>query len=337
MTAPFGGGFFRTHDGTSDDDDAPDAPDATLQLLAGALAASIGELQAPPELQFIPGGDNTEFFLQGQQAGQGQILDSVYSSIWQGLQTYGKAFGLSNDTMFQFFSFNWDNGGAQYVDRALNTRASGPSDGGAGDAMAKDFFMGSIEGYNLLVSSVWDWFNRKSPVDLGQYGKPSGPGGSGSGRRGLSEQDIRNQFDLDQLSEAADSIWRGMLLEDTADSRSMARAYVDAMVAGKGEVKIDFTEFIRQRAMKTDRFAAIYQNKPSSLSPEQYMAPYFAAAQQVARPDTADDIAIGGAQFGSDANTFGARLRRTDEATSSSNFINELQGRLSGLSGVFRG
>ena len=72
-------------------------------------------------------------------------------------------------------------------------------------------------------------------------------------------------------------------------------------------------------------------------SEEDYLLPYFAAAQQLSRPNAAGGIAISGAQFGASAQSFGQRLRRTKTATSSAPFLNELEGRLRHLNGVLKG
>ncbi len=178
-------------------------------------------------------------------------------------------------------------------------------------------------------------------MDLGEYPTAEltgGPGGrGGGGRTGPTAQEIRDQFDIEELSEAAANLWRGMLLTDDADTRGMAKAYIDAMVAGKGKKKIDFVEFIRNKAKATDRYASIYRNKPDSMSEEQYLAPYFQSAMQVVNPHDADEIAIGGAQFGASSEAFAARLRRSEAATGSAPFINELQERLGALNRLFKG
>jgi hypothetical protein len=109
------------------------------------------------------------------------------------------------------------------------------------------------------------------------------------------------------------------------------------MVEHMGKKKIDFDTFIRNKARETARYASIYRSKPDALTEEQFLQPYYQSALQIVRPDNADEVAIGGAQFGSDASTFAARLRRTDESTSSSNFINELEQRMTGLNNLFKG
>ena len=120
-------------------------------------------------------------------------------------------------------------------------------------------------------------------------------------------------------------------------ARSVARGYVDEIVRTKGEKRIDFTSYVRKRAMDTNRFAVIYENKPDELEPEAYLARYAGAAAQILRPGNVEDAAIQGARIGADAQSFGANLARSDEVTGSAPFINGLENRMRGLSKVFRG
>ena len=173
-------------------------------------------------------------------------------------------------------------------------------------------------------------------VELRTHPRP-GCGSTGSGSRGPTAQEIRDQFDLDKLTRRATDIWRTTLLTDEVDTRRMARAYIDAIVKSGGTKEIDFPEFITKKAEATDRFASIYRSKPSSMSTSEYLSPYFQAAASVAGPGEAAEIAIQGAQFGADPKAFSARLNRTDAATSSSAFVNSLHSRLSDLNTLFGG
>jgi hypothetical protein len=110
---------------------------------------------------------------------------------------------------------------------------------------------------------------------------------------------------------------------------------VEAIVATKGEKTIDYNTFVRKRIEGTSRFKSIYRNKPEHLKAEQYMAPYLQLATQHASPRDADDIALGGAQFGASAQQFQERLRR--EQTTTAPFISSLESRLEGLNSLFKG
>lgn len=303
----------------------------------------------PTDNTFDPGGDNEQFFNESI-TDVNALIENVAEQIFRELVIAGNGFGYSPLSMQQFFAGNWTNDGAlglidQILQEAEHAREAHLRDQsefnvGAGtprEELGSQFYVRTIEGFNELTRRVWDWFNQKAPVDLGAFGSNTiSSGGSRRGSSGPSAEDIRGQFDIEELAEAAKNIWRGLLLDDDLDARGFARSYVDAIVAGKGKKKIDFTEFIRGKAKATSRYASIYKNKPESLSEEQYLAPYFQSAQQVAAPGRAAEIAIGGAQFGADAATFAARLRRDEAATGSAPFIEELQGRLTDLNRLFR-
>lgn len=126
------------------------------------------------------------------------------------------------------------------------------------------------------------------------------------------------------------------MLEGFDDPRSIARAYVEKIVAGKGQVKIDFDTFVDQQVKETGRFKSIYRNLPEGMDPRQYMAPLYAQAAQAA-PNEAEARAIGAAQFGASASQFQERLNRTDAVTGSSPYIKRLGARMTQLKGVLRG
>lgn len=197
-----------------------------------------------------------------------------------------------------------------------------------------DYYKGTQDGINELIEFGIQFMGGQMGASLSPAA-PRGPGGGG--RRGPSAQDIRNQFDIEQLSNSVDDLNRMLVFEPHSGAKKLAREYVEAVVRGKGEKKIDFETFVRSRIEKTSRFKSIYRNKPDALKAEQYMAPYFQQARGVARPDEAADLAIGGAQFGASTQAFQARLARTAAVTGSSPFINSLEGRLQDLNQVFKG
>lgn len=336
------------------------------QLAAGASeteAESQGVVLGTPvtgtsstsDKTFDPGEDNSQFF-DDSVTDINAIIENVGKSIYQELLLAGNTYGFSPVSMQQLFAGWWNKDGALgLIDRMMqdaeaNRRAMGqtvgPGGHGLGESgqnpitkkhlMGANYFMQTLQGFNELTKAVWDFYKQKAGIDLGDFGVNRGGGGR-SGPSGPSAEDIRNSFDLDQLAEGAKNIWRGLLLDDDIDARGMARSYVDAMVAGKGKKKIDFTEFIRNKAKATPRYASIYRNKPGSVSEEQFLAPYFQSALQVVSPDQADEIAIGGAQFGATGEQFAQRLRRSEAASSSAPFIEELQGRLMDLNKLFKG
>ena len=108
-----------------------------------------------------------------------------------------------------------------------------------------EYYTSTAPGQAYLKDYAMRFFEQKSGIDFSTPPTSSGSGQrSGGGAAGPTEEDIRNMFDLGALATAATNIWRGLLLEEPEDSRGLARAYVDSVVAGKGEKEIDFTECI---------------------------------------------------------------------------------------------
>ena len=312
---------------------------ATFQGESG-IGGSFQESKDPDgdDAEFLRGGDNTQFF-QETQVDLESIVNNLLSSITRELASQGLALGWSPEAMQEVWQDNWV-GALEFTDglfQDADARAQelAPSGGGTDPQLGSQFFS-TAQGFNTLVKEVWDYYRRETNFGLGALGENQ-PKKKGSGSRGRTAQDIRNSFDLDELAMQATRIWQRELLDEPDNARGMARSFVDAVVAGKGEKRIDFETFIVKRTEETARHASIYGKKPPAQSTTAFLQPYFAAAQQVVRPGAAAGIAIGGAQFGASANTFAQRLRRTDESTSSAPFIQELEGRLSALNGVFKG
>lgn len=167
---------------------------------------------------------------------------------------------------------------------------------------------------------------------------PKSSGGRGrGGPRGPTDQDIRNKFDIEELTRSVDDLNRMLVFEPNDNSKKIARDYVELVVRGKGEKKIDFENFVRTKIEATSRFKSIYRNKPKALRAEQYMAPFYQQAASVTSGDEAAELAIGGAQFGASAQQFQARLGRTDAVITSAPYVNQIQGRLEELNQVFKG
>jgi hypothetical protein len=298
-------------------------------------------------------GDNTEFF-QENEDDSANLLQWTRESILNRMEVVFANNGFSQDQARAFFFGLWNSQNVSPVIDSILRNAENDrrafQDGNARFLPDEDrnvggtqqfgtrYYQETLEGFNDFVSQVWDWYAKKASIDIGEWNSSGAiPRGRGNGRGSASPADIRKQFDITELANGATTLWQGLLLEEPKNARAMAEAYVDAVVAEKGEQRIDFATFITEQARKTARYASIYRNKPESMGESQFLNPFVAAAQQVARPDNVADLAIGGAQFGADASTFGARLRRTEEFTSSSNFINEFEGRLRDLNNLFAG
>lgn len=205
--------------------------------------------------------------------------------------------------------------------------------------MGSQYYTQTLKGMQEMVDFARNWMSTKTGFDLvaaPRSGGSRGRGGGG-GRSGPTEEDLRNQFDLDELAEGINNMNRGLVLEEHADAKGLARKYVDAIVATKGEKKIDFETYVRGKIEGTSRFKNIYAHKPESVSAEAYIQPYLQAAMQMGTPDEAAEVAIGGAQFGASAESFRQRLNRTENATGSAPYINQLEARMNNVSSVLRG
>ncbi len=201
--------------------------------------------------------------------------------------------------------------------------------------VAANTYYNSPQGFQELFDVAWNRFATINK-DFSATTGATFSSGSGSGR-GLSAADIRNSFDLQALAQQATQIWRNMLYTAPPNANALASAFVESVVATNAEKKIDFTAFVRSRAMATGRFKTIFVDKPDGISPEDYLRRFTGTAELVLRPDNVESAAIGGARLGSDQATFQARLARSNEVVTSAPFINSLETRVQNLSEVLRG
>ena len=361
---PSGGSFIDPYFNDHNDPSTPAPPDTPgvptgeeplipADVAQQFLAALLG-LTAPDEEDpvFVPGGDNAPFFAFIQE--QDTILDNLKSMFIDELKVQMEGLGYPTESGKQAFAYwgqeygDWIDGWLQQANVGKQNwdkhRSMLPGDdqaafGGLQDprTMGMDYYLGTLQGFDDMVKAGWDWWRQRVPglTNFGSFVKPKKP--TGGGRRRPSKQDIRDAFDIDQLTDATRGIWQQMLLTSPSNARDIASSYIEAVVAVRAEKEIDFTTFVKNKARDTARYRTIYEGKPPALSEEQFLQPYHAAAMQVARPDDAAGIAIGGAQFGASSSSFAQRLRRTDDATSSAPFVSEMQNRLTDLKGVLRG
>lgn len=190
---------------------------------------------------------------------------------------------------------------------------------------------------------IWDagifFFSGKLGVDLENIGASRG---RGSGSRGPSAADIRNSFDEDELTDAVQSLWGSHLFEDTSQARSIAKNYINAVVAGGGQKEVDFKTFVVNRMKKTPRWNLIYRNKPEGVDPLQYSQKYAQMAEAAIGGGAGNkkllgSLAAGGAALGASQDAFAGRLQRTDAQRNSQGFINGLEETVRGVSQVLRG
>jgi hypothetical protein len=301
------------------------------------------------KIPFVVGGDNTAYYEQ-QQNDTTSWIDNLNNTILDELRAAGESAGYSDDAMIQIFDGNISHMLTD-LDRELMRGQATSLAGRAYRIMEEtpvgmrkpadaSVYLTDRDGIEATTNYARAWFQMRFPElqkswEIGT-GKSRGSGGGGT--RGPTAEQIRQQFDVDQLAAAAQNRWRGTLLTETDQSRAIAEDYIEEIVASGGKQKIDFDTYVDKRIEATDRFASIYANKPKSMSLAQYLQPYVQSAQQiVGATDEAAQIGIQGAQFGASGAAFQARLNRTDAVTSSSPFINKIGQRMTALKGMLRG
>ncbi len=196
----------------------------------------------------------------------------------------------------------------------------------------------SMQEYGRMWQDGLNFFTMQTGYDFAGIGKPRG--GSGRGRPTAAQ--LRNMFDIDQLTEDANKMWGAYLLEDSKDARSIATEYVDAIVASGGEQELDYQTFVLNKIRATNRHSLLYTNKPEGMDELQYVQPYAQAATSVIGGGgqtgrTANDVAASGAALGASSSAFSSRLARTPEHQQSQGFINGLEQRVRGIKNVLRG
>jgi len=208
--------------------------------------------------------------------------------------------------------------------------------------------MKQVPGGNWVPTTPGDW-QQIWDAGLAYFGNGLGidltktrGGGSGSGSRGPSAADIRNSFDVDELTNAAQSVWQAYMWEDTPNARKMAQEYINTIVGSLGQKEVDFETFIRSKAEQTSRWNALYRNKPSGMDPKAYVGQYAQAALSVVggsagREQELSGLVAGGAGLGASADAFRNRLARTDANRNSTGFITGLEEKLRSVKGVLRG
>ncbi len=198
--------------------------------------------------------------------------------------------------------------------------------------------------YDMLLRTAKVFLNSKSGLlqgmdtlknNKGPGTNNTGGGGGGGLSATLTPEQIRQNFDLDQLTEAVSTAYRGTLLDEPRDPRGIARAYVESIVKNP-EQKLDFDTFVDAQIKKQPRYNLLYGNKPRGLSDAQFMQPYVQSAMQHLRPGNVADKARAGAQLGSSPDAFRENLNRSREAQVSTPFINKLEQRTTQLGGLFR-
>jgi hypothetical protein len=314
------------------------------------IEIAVGDGSSAEKIPFVVGGDNTAYYAQ-QQNDNTSWIDNLNNTILDELRAAGEDAGYSEDAMNQIFDGNISHmltdldrellrgQATSLAGRAYRIMEETPV--GMRKAVDASVYLTDRDGIEATTNYARAWFQQRYPElqttwEIGTGGSRSRGGGGGS--RGLTAEQIRQQFDVDQLAAAVQNRWRGTLLTETDKSRDIAEDYIEEMVASGGKQKLDFDTYVDKKIEATDRFASIYANKPKSMSTAQYLQPYVQSAQQiVGATNEAAQLGIQGAQFGASGAAFQARLNRTDAVTSSAPFINKIGERMTALRGMLRG
>jgi hypothetical protein len=178
-------------------------------------------------------------------------------------------------------------------------------------------------------------------LNLGQLSYDFAPRGAGGGGRGGSRaptaDEIRAQFDLDELSRAATDIYRSIMLDEPKNARALAENYVEAVVTNPDQ-RLDFESFVHRQLENTPRFKALYRNKPKGLSPEYYLQYYLQPAIQTMGAGSRElqEVVEGAMKMGTSAGGFAGRLDRTREANLGSPFLSRVAKRTHNLRRMLR-
>lgn len=198
-------------------------------------------------------------------------------------------------------------------------------------------------GRQMLFDVAMQWASNRYGLPAWQSASASG---SGSGRRGSgsrlpSPDEIRKQFDMDELTDSVVGMGRAYLVEELENAADIAKAYVDEVVAVRAQQEIDFETFVKKRLKKNPRWQMLYRNKPEGVDEMSYLQPYVQAAMTAM--GGGDDVSnvsgvvAGGAALGATPDSFAQRLAREDKVQSQAGFINALEQRVAGINQIFRG
>jgi hypothetical protein len=206
------------------------------------------------------------------------------------------------------------------------------------------FFTNTPAGINQLFAHARTWLGARFPALLdafsgvGSSGSGRGRGRSGSGAAGPTPDQIRAQFDVKELTEAANTIWRGLLLEDMPNATAAANAYVEQIVANP-EQKLDFESFVLGQVRNTSRYKVMYRNKPAAMTEQQFLMPIFQQVQQTLGPGYGTqvaDITVNAARLSSSPQQLSERLMREQQVQTSSPYLQRLAQRVTEIKDVLR-
>ena len=252
--------------------------------------------------------------------------DQLFDAIIGQTRSLAKEGGMSADMAEAFVRISWG-GLLDYIGKDIFGRTQTQVYGDANLTMTN-----TAEGLQKLAGISMNWIAARIPGFSGLT--------SGGGARGPTTAEIRASFDVGQLAGRAGDLWRGYLVEEPKDARSIARAYVDAVARTGGKQKIDFDTFVVDRIKKTPRYAVMSKNKPKGMDYMNYIAPFVGSANEILGGNQGrggiSQVVMSAAGLGSDPQSFRERLKRSDTVTGSSGYINSLTEKTSGISRVLR-
>ena len=190
------------------------------------------------------------------------------------------------------------------------------------------------------LDGIYNLLKQKIDTFIPGFATPVPTRRPGSGTRPPTAGEIRQQFDMQQLTNKAREMGQAYLVEDLPDPGGIAKAYVDRVVSTGGKQQIDYNTFVLERLKKTARWKQIQRGNDGSVDPLQYVTKYASMAQQVLGGNQGKGVgavAAEGAALGGSTGSFEARLRREDAVRNQSTFIGELEARMSELKGILRG
>jgi len=271
-------------------------------------------------------------------AGQFTTLELIENVVLRDLLSNAEALGYTEEAVAAWYEQN-KQGLMEYIDGEVipaMIEATGVVWDGSGGPMQFEVLTKFARNYLTGVDESGTIHKLFNPNLAGANTNRRTVGGGGGGTGALTPEQIRAQFDLDQLSNMALDQYRGLLFDEPKNARAIAKAYVD-MIVSNPDQKVDYATFVREQVKREPRYAALYRNKPQGMTEEQYFQPYVQAATQFLRPNEVGDAAAGAAQLGSSQQTFRERMGRTESTTGSSPFIQSFEKRLEDVRGVFKG
>lgn len=156
----------------------------------------------------------------------------------------------------------------------------------------------------------------------------------------MSPDQIRAQFDQQQLADRAMAMGRTYLIKDIDNPSALAKSYVEAVVANPQQ-KLDYDQYVKERLKKDPRWATIFKFKPEGVDEALYLNNNFVqpALSTIGGGngfEDASDFAFRGAAMGATPDAMRGMLNMSRAVRHSSAYINKLDETVRGVAGVLR-